>query len=73
MNDLTYVAIGREDVVLSKTEKFPSSKKYNFTFRATTEMMPNAKIIVYYIREDGEIISDYAKIDLGYKLQNRVS
>lgn len=36
-------------------------------------MVPNARVIIYYIRPDGEIISDTLKIEFGDELQNFVS
>lgn len=36
-------------------------------------MVPKAMVIVYYIRDDGEIVSDQLKIELGDELQNFVS
>lgn len=36
-------------------------------------MVPKANLIVYYIREDGEIVSDQITIEFGDELQNFVS
>lgn len=36
-------------------------------------MVPKASLIVYYIRPDGEIVSDQLKIEFGDELQNFVS
>lgn len=36
-------------------------------------MVPKANLIVYYIRPDGEIVSDRLKIEFDNELQNFVS
>lgn len=73
MNQLTYQVLGRGDVIISRTLQVPSSKNFNFRFLASFAMVPKASLVVYYIREDGEIISDHLKIELGDELQNHVS
>lgn len=73
IKNLTYTVVARGDVVLSKNVEVSSSRNINFTFPSSIAMMPSAKLLVYFIREDGEIVSDYVKIDFGFKLQNSVS
>lgn len=47
---------------------------YNSTrFLATYAMAPVAHVLVYYVRDDGEIIADSLDIELDGTLQNRVS
>jgi uncharacterized protein with ATP-grasp and redox domains len=56
---------------------FPKAQNtnfFNFTFDITQEMMPEANVIVFYVREqDGEIIFDNFIIELGFKTRNFVS
>lgn len=73
MNLLTYQVLGRGDVLISRTVQIPSSRSFNFRFLASFAMVPKARLLVYYIREDGEIISDQISIPLGDELQNYVS
>lgn len=74
VQNLTYIVVGgREEIVLSKNVKIPNSRNFDFSFPSSTAMMPTAKLLVYYIRDDGEIISDQVKINFGYKLKNLVS
>ena len=73
MNYITYQILGRGDVVISKTLNVGGQYKFNFRFLASFKMVPKANMIVYYIRPDGEIISDNVKIEIGEDLQNYVS
>lgn len=73
MDQLTYQILGRGDVIFSKTLQVPNAKNFNFRFLASFAMVPNAHLVVYYIRKDGEIISDHIKIEFGDELQNFVS
>lgn len=65
--------MGRGDVIITRTVQVPNSKSFNFRFLASFAMVPKASLIVYYIRDDGEIISDRLKISFGDELQNFVS
>lgn len=70
---MTYQVLGRGDVIVSKTLPVYGSSTYNFRFLASFAMIPKASLVVYYIRSDGEIISDHIKIELGEELNNFVS
>jgi CD109 antigen len=59
-------------VLVSKTLPVYGQNKFNFRFLATFAMIPKANLVVYYIRPDGEIISDHVNIELGEELQNFV-
>jgi CD109 antigen len=72
MIQLTYQVLGRGDVIISRTLQVPNSRNFNFRFLASFAMVPKASLVVYYIREDGEIISDNLKIQFGDELQNQV-
>ena len=65
--------MGRGDVIVSKTVPVQNSKSFTFKFLGSFAMVPNAHLVVYYIRPDGEIISDTVKIEFGDELQNFVS
>lgn len=73
MSQITYQVLGRGDVIVSKSLPVYGSNKYNFRFLGSFAMVPKATLVVYYIREDGEIISDHVKIELGDELNNFVS
>lgn len=73
MSSLSYLILGRGDVIVSKTLPVYGGSTYNFRFLASFAMIPKANLIVYYIRPDGEIISDHLKIELGEELNNYVT
>lgn len=73
IKSLTFLAVSRNDIVLSKTVDVPNSKSFNFKFRSTPAMMPQAYLVAYYIRNDGEIVSHRLTLDLEYELSNTVS
>lgn len=72
INQLTYQVLGRGGVIISRTLQVPNLRNYNFRFLASFAMVPKANVITYYIRDDGEIISDQIKIEFGDELQNFV-
>ena len=44
----------------------------SFSFVVTAEMAPNARVIVYYVRTDGEIVTDSISFDVDGAFQNEV-
>lgn len=73
IRQLTYQVLGRGDVIISRTLQVANSRNFNFRFLASFAMVPKANVIVYYMREDGEIVSDQLKIEFENELQNFVS
>ena len=73
MKNLIFFVHGRSDVLKSDNLEVSNSKSFNFNFKSTKSMMPKSKLLVYYIRDDGEIISDHVEINFGFALQNSVS
>ena len=72
MKSLSYVVLGRGDVVISRTVDVPNVKDQVIRFLAAFVMVPKAQMIVYYVK-DGEIVSDRLQIDFDDDLQNFVS
>ena len=70
---LSMMIMGKGDVIASETFEVPNSKKYLIEFKPTLPMLPNVKIVIYYITEDGELITDSIKIEFGNDLKNHVS
>ena len=73
MKNLIFFVHGRSDVLKSDNLEVPNSKSFKFSFKTMKAMMPKSKLLVYYIRDDGEIISDHLEFNLGFALQNSVS
>lgn len=51
----------------------PNSKEHTFKFLASYAMAPTAHLIVYYVKDDGELVADSLDIDLNGELRNFVS
>jgi CD109 antigen len=73
MKYFIYQVIGRGDVVVANTIKLADKKTHNFRFLATYAMAPTAHVVVYYVKEDGEVVADALDIELEGALQNFVS
>jgi CD109 antigen len=73
MKYFIYQVIGRGDVVVANTIKVADKKTHNFRFLATYAMAPTAHVVVYYVKEDGEVVADALDIELEGALQNFVS
>uniref|UniRef100_A0A6E8VV12 CD109 antigen n=1 Tax=Anopheles coluzzii TaxID=1518534 RepID=A0A6E8VV12_ANOCL len=70
MKYFTYQLLGRGDVLLSNTIAVPESKTQSFKFPATFAMVPRAKLVVYYIASNGDMVSDSKVITFDSELQN---
>ena len=44
-----------------------------FKLQVTQEMVPSCRLLVYYIRSDGETVADSVRIDVEDKLENQVN
>jgi hypothetical protein len=73
IKQFTYQIFGKGRMVDAKTLTFPATKKHVFTFKPTPNMLPKARVVVYYFTDDGEIISDKTEIEFGNELVNFVS
>ncbi|XP_017784771.1 PREDICTED: CD109 antigen-like [Nicrophorus vespilloides] len=70
MTYITYELIGRGDVIIANTFKVDNAMEYKFHFTATHAMVPTSHLLVSYIRDDGELISDSIDINVDGLLQN---
>uniref|UniRef100_A0A2M4B954 CD109 antigen n=2 Tax=Anopheles marajoara TaxID=58244 RepID=A0A2M4B954_9DIPT len=70
MKSFTYQLLGRGDVLLSNTVAVPEAKIHTFKFRASFAMVPRAKLVVYYIAENGDMVSDSKVITFDSELPN---
>ncbi|XP_052898513.1 thioester-containing protein 1 allele R1-like isoform X2 [Anopheles moucheti] len=70
MKYFTYQLLGRGDVLLSNTIAVPESKTHSFKFPATFAMVPRAKLVVYFIAANGDMVSDSKVITFDSELQN---
>lgn len=74
MQSLSVVVIGASGLIYSKNYPQSANKNsYEFNLKVTSEMTPEASVIVFYVREqDGNIVSDQFKLELGFKGSNHV-
>uniref|UniRef100_A0AAG5DEP7 CD109 antigen n=1 Tax=Anopheles atroparvus TaxID=41427 RepID=A0AAG5DEP7_ANOAO len=70
MKYFTYQLLGRGDVLLGNTVAVPETKIHTFKFLATFAMVPRAKLVVYYIAPNGDMVSDSKEITFDSELQN---
>ena len=45
----------------------------SITFQVTQAMVPSCRLLVYYVRKDGETVADSIVVDVEDKLENQVS
>lgn len=72
LTNLHYRVVARGDDVLAGDFEVPSKKDFRLEFKPSLAMVPKASVIVFYIREDGEIISDSLKLEFANELNNFV-
>ncbi|XP_049537267.1 CD109 antigen-like isoform X6 [Anopheles darlingi] len=70
MKSFTYQLLGRGDVLLSNTVAVPETKTHTFKFRASFSMVPRAKLVVFYIAANGDMVSDSKVITFDSELPN---
>jgi CD109 antigen len=68
----TYQIIGKGKILDSKFIKVQNSRSFAFTVKPTVDMLPTANVLVYYIEDSGEIISDFITVEFGNQLKNFV-
>ncbi|XP_057670871.1 thioester-containing protein 1 allele R1-like [Diorhabda carinulata] len=72
MKTLSYILMGRGDVLRTHTFQVENKKQFKFHFIATHAMAPVCHLIVFYVRQDGELIGDALDIEVDGALQNFV-
>ena len=73
LTKLNMLATAGGDVVASQSFDVPNSKEYLMEIMPTESMVGSAHILVFYITEHGEIISDSVQIELGRKIKNQIN
>ncbi|KAK0179673.1 hypothetical protein PV327_005405 [Microctonus hyperodae] len=69
---LSYEIIGRGDILNAGSIHVSDKHIASFRFLATYVMAPTAHVLVYYTKEDGEVVADALDVDLQGALQNFV-
>lgn len=73
MIHFVYEVIGRGDVLFADTLQAHQGTTHTFRFVATASMAPRARLLVYYVRDDGEIVADSLHFAVAGAIQNEVS
>lgn len=77
LNDHVFFAISqiisKGQVVASGEIPMMSSRRKTFSVPITTEMAPKARLIVHYVREDGEIVTDALTFNIDGTFKNKVN
>jgi Alpha-2-macroglobulin bait region domain len=72
MKYLYYQVIGKGSVLVSQRVSTSNLKVFVFRFWATFAMVPDADLVVYYYKPNGEIISDRVTLKFENRLDNYV-
>lgn len=77
VKEFSYQVLGRGDIITAGNvlvEKKANAVKQIqiFKFLATFAMVPTAQVVVFYVRPNGEMVSDRLEIQFGSELQNFV-
>ncbi|KAL3260062.1 hypothetical protein MRX96_016533 [Rhipicephalus microplus] len=73
LDHIVYEVMGRGDIVYAQTLPVSGVRSYRFSFSATFRMAPKARVLVYYVRKDGEVVADAVNYDVGGILRTPVS
>ncbi|CAB3988758.1 C3 and PZP-like alpha-2-macroglobulin domain-containing 8 isoform X2, partial [Paramuricea clavata] len=60
-------------IPVKKLNERPVVEKFDIKFLVTMEMVPSCRMMVYYVREDKEVVADSVDFDVEDKLENQVS
>ncbi|XP_071088374.1 CD109 antigen-like isoform X8 [Haliotis cracherodii] len=71
ISELVYQVMSRGSIV--DTGYINKANLASFSIPVTSKMAPNARIIVYYVRKDGEIVTDSVSFDVDGAFENKVS
>lgn len=72
INYLIYKVIGGSNLIDSKIVRFSPTKEYILKIKSTPAMDSSVDVLVYYISEDGELVSDKVDVNIDH-LKNHVS
>nr|BAE44110.1 thioester-containing protein [Tauphaedusa tau] len=73
ITSLVYQVLSRGGIVRTGSFNTNGQSEYTFSVKSDSSMAPNARIVVYYVRTDGEIVTDSISFDVGGAFRNKVS
>ncbi|EFX86067.1 hypothetical protein DAPPUDRAFT_313404 [Daphnia pulex] len=72
LDSYIYEVMGRGNLVVARTVQAGNQRSHTFRFQATAAMAPVARVVVYYVRADGEVVADALNFDVDGTFQNFV-
>lgn len=73
MTELTAQVSSSGEVIVSEMFAVPNSTKYVVKIKPKVTLVSKLNVVIYYITENGEIISDSVSVEYGKELRNKVS
>ncbi|XP_059169325.1 CD109 antigen-like [Physella acuta] len=73
LSTLVYQVISRGNIVKSGTINGNKQKSIPFFIVSEPSMAPSARIVVYYVRPDGEVVPDSISFDISGAFKNKVT
>lgn len=68
-----YKILGRGDILFAQTLQAHKGTTHTFRFLATSSMAPRARLLVYFVTDDGEIVADSLHFAVSGAIKNEVS
>jgi len=72
LDSYVYEVMGRGNLVAARTVQAGGQRNHSFGFQVTAAMAPSARVVVYYVRKDGEVVADALNFDVEGIFQNFV-
>jgi CD109 antigen len=69
----TYQVFGRGNILISNSQTVPEQTNFEFDFTTTFDMVPNVQVVVYTIRDDGNVNTASRTVFLQKKLPNQIT
>lgn len=57
LSSINYLLTSRGKLILSARKAIPNKNSFTITFTATFDMVPSAKLVIYYLVSNGDIVS----------------
>ncbi|XP_059169319.1 CD109 antigen-like isoform X2 [Physella acuta] len=73
LSTLVYQVLSRGVIVKTGTINANNQKVFPFSVVSEPSMAPSARIVVYYVRPDGEVVPDSISFDISGAFNNKVS
>jgi len=72
LNSYVYEVMGRGNLIMARTVQAGGQRNHSFGFQVTPAMAPSVRVVVYYVRIDGEVVADALNFDVEGIFQNFV-